>query len=126
MKEEMKTVEENVVLPEAPWITFSIETEHRELFENFCNRNQIPFEEVHMGDEKITYCVRDGIDEQDVCSYMLRITYVPGNWEVNNIIYCLFQLRLYFCPQFMYELNAFRTEEDEWLLSHFDDFMIYP
>ena len=121
MKEEMKLVEEEIVLPEAPWITFSIDTEHRELFENFCNRNQIPFKEMYVGDEEITCCVRDGIDEQDVCSYMLKKTLTPGDLETYDLIHMLFLLRIYWAPQYEYELRIYRTPEDEWLLSHIHD-----
>lgn len=120
MKEKMKTVEENIILPKAPWITFSIDTEHRELFENFCNRNQIPFEEVYAGNQEITYCVRDGIDEKDVCSYMLRKTLTPGDLETYDLIHMLFLLRIYWAPQYEYEFHIYRTPEDEWLLSHFN------
>lgn len=120
MKEKMKTVEEEVVLQEALWITCSINTEHRELFENFCNRNQIPFEEVYVGEEAITYCVRDGIDAQDVCSYMLRKTLIPGDLETYDWIHMLFLLRICWAPQYEYELHIFRDPEDERLLSHFN------
>lgn len=121
MKEDMKTVEEVVALPEAPWITFSIDTEHRELFEIFCNRNQIPFAEVYVRDEEVTYSVRDGIDEQDVCSYILRRTFIPGDLETYDLIRMLFLRRVYWAPQYDYELHIFRAPEDEWLLSHFND-----
>ena len=121
MKEKMKTVEENIILPKAPWITFSVDTEYRELFENFCNRNQIPFEEVYTGDQEITYCVRDGIDEKDVCSYMLRKTLTPGELETYDLIHMLFLQRIYWAPQYEYEFHIYRTPEDEWLLSHFHD-----
>ena len=121
MKEDMKTVGEVVALPEAPWITFSIDTEHRELFEIFCNRNQIPFAEVYVRDEEVTYSVRDGIDEQDVCSYILRRTFIPGDLETYDLIRMLFLRRVYWAPQYDYELHIFRAPEDEWLLSHFND-----
>ena len=121
MKEEMKTVEEVVALPEAPWITFSIDTAHRELFEIFCIRNQIPFEEVYVRDEEVTYSVRDGIDEQDVYSYILRRTFIPGDLETYDLIRMLFLRRVYWAPQYDYELHIFRAPEDEWLLSHFND-----
>lgn len=121
MKEKMETVEEAVVLPEAPWISFSIDSKNRELFENFCDRNQIPFEEVYVGEEAINYCVRNGIDAQDVHSYMLRKTLIPGDLETYDLIHMLFLLRIYWVPQYEYELRIYRNPEDEWLLSHFYD-----
>ena len=65
--------------------------------------------------------MRDGIDEQDVCSYVLRKTLVPGDLDTYELIHMLFLLRLYWAPQYEYEFHSYRTPEDEWLLSHFHD-----
>lgn len=63
--------------------------------------------------------MRNGLDAKDVVSYMLRIAY-QENSETNALIHELVQLRIHWAPEYDYELHIFRTEEDEWLLSHFD------
>lgn len=119
MKENMN-VQTNT-FPEVPWVTFSIDTEHHEIFERFCKRNQILYEVACIKQGEISYSVRDGIDAQDVAFYILRSTLKPEDKEENSLIYMLFQRRIFWTPKYEYEFHVFRTKEDEWMLSHFED-----
>ena len=121
MFDEVVLHEDEFTLPEPPWIHISIKTEKMEAFEAFCERNHIPFEMVDSSEEDTICSVRDGLDSKDVFSYMLRSTYQEGDVETVAIIHMLRQLRTGCFPQYEYELYAYRTEADEWMLSHFDD-----
>ena len=91
MKEKMKTVEENIILPKAPWITFSVDTEYRELFENFCNRNQIPFEEVYTGDQEIT-----GMAKSNMIAKMAQLESHPAKFCAKSFTYAIVSLMAHF------------------------------
>lgn len=102
------------------WVNFVIESKNREIFEDFCMRNQIPFSEVRKDEEEIIYLVRDGVDEMDVYTYMLHMTYIPGE-DREEIWMTLSVMRMYYAPTHKYEHFVFRTKEDRWRLEHFGD-----
>lgn len=121
MTNEVNFYGDGFTFPEPPWIYLAIETENMKTFEAFCERNQIPFEVIDSSEENTICSVRDGLDANDVFSYMLRTTCKEGDLETAAIIHMLFQVRTGCVPQYEYETHAYRTEEDEWMLSHFDD-----
>ena len=122
MRNKKKQIDRNNNLfDDAPWVSFVVSPNEREIFEDFCMRNQIPFSEERKDEEKTIYLVRDGIDEMDVYTYMLYMTHIPGEGREEEIWMTLRMMRLYYAPTYEYEYFVFRTEEDRWQLEHFGD-----
>ena len=122
MKDKKKQIDRNDnYFYDEPWVSFVVSPNDREIFEDFCMRNKIPFSEERKDEEEIIYLVRDGIDEMDVYTYMLYMTHIPGEGRDEEIWMTLRMMRMYYVPSYEYEHLVFRTEEDKRRLEHFDE-----
>ena len=110
MDKQMQTSDSTCIPTETPWNTIILETKNRELFEDFCNRNNIPFKVIEVNQEICSYCIRDGFDTIDVEIYILSLKETPWDEETFEFFHYLRIMQFYGEPMYEYEFFARNTD----------------
>lgn len=104
---------------EPSWIDLEVETALANDLEAFCQRNLIPFKKHPSTPDKNIYQIREGMDYDDVLSFLLLQSPSPYKADVINEINALAFSRMYHIPTYAYEEHLQRSETDSYLLSQF-------
>ena len=104
------------VLPEAHLEHVHVLEKHTVEFEEFCRRNNIPFEIQSRSCDESVYWIRAGIDYADAQIMVYKMGWHSGvedGFDVNRAIRELAFTYFYWAPEYEYELTLHGRNIDE-------------
>ena len=104
----MFTYDMDESLPDADWRELKVASTHADAFEQFCERNSIPFTCYHRDDTEWHYIIRAGMDYTDAQIMVYRMGWhrtVSDDFDIESEINNLAFYYYFWKPEYEYELN---------------------